>query len=262
MTLMMQSFFNRRPVVTTTFAALGGIWAAYKLKSLLDFSYLHFLHRSSLDRYKASKSHDPTTEAWALVTGASDGIGRGFSEELLARGFNVILHGRNEKKLNDVKSELSKQWPDRQIRIFVFDATGDIRELELAVQQLAGLNIQVLINNIGAGQRPFWVPLAENTAKRIGLSVDVDARFPTEITRILLPELVKNSPSLIINIGSLASESPVPYASVLSGTKAYNKAWSRSLGLEMMAEGHEIEVLHILVGMVATVSLEVLSVSA
>ena len=83
--------------------------------------------------------------------------------------------------------------------------------------------------------------------------MDVDARFTVEITRILLPQMIKHSPAVILNVGSLASEAACPYASVLSGTKAFGKAWSRSLNLEMKSEGHDVEVIHILVGLVATV---------
>lgn len=243
----------QRPLATTTLAAIGGIWVTFKLYKLAAFTHTHFVRGSSLERYKHGRDGTSSIPC-ALVTGASDGIGRGFAEELCHRGFNVILHGRNEKKLNDVRSDLLKQWPEREIKLFVFDATGDIPHLEKAVQQLRDLNLKVLINNVGAGQRPFWVPLLENHTEKIRMPIDVDARFTTEITRLLLPQLTKRSPALIVNIGSLASEAPCPYASVLSGVKAYNKAWSRSLNFEMKAEGHDVEVMHILVGMVATVS--------
>lgn len=251
---------SQRSFAIAALAAIGGIWLASKACSLASFTNLHFLRRSSLERYKNNPRGKPST-SWALVTGASDGIGRGFAEELCHRGFNLILHGRNEQKLNNVRSELLKQWPDREIEIFVFDATGDISDLGEAIHQLSDLNIRVLVNNVGAGQRPFWVPFA-NQGENIQRLITVDGIFTTEITRALLPSLTDRSPGLIINIGSFASDAPCPYVSVLSGVKAYNKAWSRSLNFEMIAEGHDVEVMHILVGMVATVSVHLIQLPA
>lgn len=169
-----------RPLVTATLATIGGIWAASKLYSFADFTRTHFLRRSSLDRYK-----DNASASWALVTGASDGIGKGFAEELCHRGFNVILHGRNEKKLNDVRSDLLQRWPDRDVKILVLNASGTLDNLEEKIQELKDLNLKILINNVAAGQRPFLQPLAEDDAARVGMFIDVDVRFLTEITRLL-----------------------------------------------------------------------------
>ena len=127
--------------------------------------------------------------------------------------------------------------------------------MKSALAEVLDLNITVLINNVGGAQRPLWLSLANDKAERIQRPIDVDVRFTTEITRLLLPQLIKSSPAVVINVGSLASELACPYGSVLSGAKAYNKAWSRSLNLEMKAEGNDIEIMHVLVGMVATVSI-------
>lgn len=203
------------------------------------------MHRSQLDRYKDDS-------AWALITGASDGIGKGFAEELLHHGFNVVLHGRNEKKLEGVKAELLKQWPGREIRILVLDveeACDKPERLTAALQQLQDIKLRILINNVGGpSTKPMFVPFQEHTAKRTRQFLDMNAGFLTEITRQLLPQLISNSPGLIINIGSFASEIPCPYVSLMGATKLFNKSWSRSLSFEFKILGHDIEVMHILVG--------------
>lgn len=242
--------------ITTTLAALGGIWTSYQLYKLTSFSYLHFLRPSSLSRYK-DKSGTPSKAAWALVTGASDGIGKGFAEELCYRGFNVVLHGRNEKKLNGVRDELLKQWPNVEIRVLVIDAGAQpfpIPEIEAAVDQLKDLNLRVLVNNVGGsgGIKPVFRALAESTPDRSQTFLDINARFTTEITRVLLPLLYKKSPALVLNVGSFVSEIAAPYLTMYSGSKSYGKAWSRSLDLEQRAEGRDVEVISIMVGQVAT----------
>lgn len=246
---------DRSPLLSSA-AALGGIWACYQLYKLASFAYLYLIHRSSLDRYRIPDLSGP---AWALVTGASDGIGRGFAEELCHRGFNVILHGRNEKKLNVVRDALLYQWPEREIRILVIDAmheASDAAKIDAAATQLKDVNLKILINNVGGGAgMPSFVPLENRTAGQVTNFINLNAQFPSQITRALLPLLIKQKPALILNIGSGSSEIPGPYLSVYSGSKAYNKVWSRSLAAEMKAEGHNIEVICILIGMVSTAGL-------
>lgn len=78
--------------------------------------------------------------SWALVTGASDGIGRAFSAELLSRGFNVLLHGRNKEKLERVKRELLELHPKRAIEIVVADASKlEKRSYEIVTKKVKKL---------------------------------------------------------------------------------------------------------------------------
>lgn len=247
-----RTFFERRPVLTAVLASVGALWSASHVLNFASFFYLHALHKTRLDRYQLSGS---STASWALVTGASDGIGRGFAEELLDRGFNVILHGRNEAKLERVKSDLHRTWPTRQIRIMVCDAGLAAEQpslLENAVEHLDDIPIKILVNNVGGGAKPLWVRLQDHTSDSASKFLNIDCRFMTDLTRLLMPRLIADQPSLIINIGSFVSDLPAPYISVLGGAKAYGKAWSRSLALEMKIEGHDVQVMHVQVGMVST----------
>ena len=94
--------------------------------------------------------------------------------------------------------------------------------------------------------------MQDRTAAYTQTVQDINMAFPAHLTRVLLPLLSANSPSLIQNIGSAAAEVPGPYLAVYSGTKAFIRHWSTSLGVETRAEGTAIEVMCILVGMVAT----------
>lgn len=168
-----------------------------------------------------------------------------------------MLHGRNEKKLNSVRDELLKLWPKRQIRLLVFDAMNEatnVTKLGATVQELRDIDLRVLVNNVGGGGslKPAWQPLAESDDKRTSQFIHLNALFSAEITRLLLPQLIQKPSSLILNVGSIAGEAPGPYVSLYSGSKAFNKAWSRSLDLEMRAERNDVEVKLILVGMVSS----------
>lgn len=220
--------------------AVGTYYCLQKTLYALDFGYFHFFHRSRLWRYTSKDS-------WAIVTGASDGIGKGFAKELLSRGINVVLHGRNEQKLSRLKEELVRDWPERDIRILVLDAS-EVANINL--KPIEGLNIRILVNNVGAAPRKLWTPLVAQTAEDIDLILNANTHFQTEITRQLLPRLVVNQPALILTVGSGASLFACPYIAAFSAAKAYGEALSHSLRLEMQVEGKDVEVLHLQVGMV------------
>lgn len=91
------------PAFSKVLLPIGAVLTFYLLLKFLRFVYL-YTRPSSLKRYHYGHDGSPP---WALVTGASDGIGLGFAHELAHRGFNVILHARNATKLEGVNSQLS-----------------------------------------------------------------------------------------------------------------------------------------------------------
>ncbi|KAI7551803.1 hypothetical protein KC331_g2316 [Hortaea werneckii] len=236
-------------------AGIGIVWTARRLQDLISFVYFHFFRTSSLHRLKAPDTSGPP---WALITGASDGIGKGFAQELCHEGFNVILHGRNEQKLQTVREELLAQFPQRSIEIFTLDAatiaTSHATLSDLLHKRFSHLNLRLLINNVATTTHPLFNPLTTRTTQEIAQGIEGTAHFPTQITRALLPFLHRHQPSTILNIGSGVSELPAPYLTFYSAAKAYNKTFSANLAAELQAEEgwRGVEVLALLVGMVAT----------
>ncbi|KAM3415980.1 hypothetical protein BST61_g9469 [Cercospora zeina] len=246
--------FYRDSKLAAVSTAIGTLWTAYQAYRLVSFVQLYFLHRSTLKRYlKPSSGGEP---AWALVTGATDGIGRGFAEELCSHGFNVIIHGRNPEKLENEKEKLLSRWPQCSVRTLCIDAAiegGNVEALEKAAEEYRSLNLRILINNCGGtGRTTSSVPLHLRTAEETRFFIDLNLRFSTEVTRILLPRLRQNTPSLILNLSSMTSNFGIPYLSIYSGAKGYNQSFSRCLAAEMKAENVDVEVLGLIVSAVAT----------
>ena len=229
-----------------TLATIGIISTAFLAIRLLRFVHL-YARSSSLKRYLHGD------DAWALVTGASDGIGRGFAQELARNGFNVVLHGRNTTKLENVRAQLQNQFPKVGFRVFIADASStSYQQIDELATTLNDLHLTVLINNVGAAITV--APLEDTTLEEVDAIINTNARFPTQLTKTLLPRLTQtNSPSLIMNIGSLG-DFCVPYATVYGGSKGFNMTWSSSLALELKSEGKNVEVLAIVVGRVTEVS--------
>ncbi|MCJ1303515.1 hypothetical protein MMC08_006325 [Hypocenomyce scalaris] len=231
-------------------------WLYFILGALITFHVTKlvlflrlYLRPSSLPRYL----HAPGgQDAWALVTGASDGIGRGFATELCERGFNVVLHGRNTTKLNGVKEDLLQEFPERKIEITVADASRSdaaISDIKSTVEKLNG-PLTVLVNNVGGLPGDLYQTFESQDVEKINAIINTNARFMADLTRTLLPILLQSPPALILNIGSMSSEVSTPYLTVYAGAKAFDFAFSAALKAELRAEEKDIEVLCIQVASV------------
>ena len=194
--------------------------------------------------------------SWALVTGASDGIGRAFAEELLSRGFNVLLHGRNPQKLEGIKDEVSKQYPKRSAETVVADASKYDDGFKALVEKARGLpgKLTVLVNIVGGvTTRPQYISHSEIPHDDIDTQLNVNIRFPTQLTRAMLPILRENGPSVILNCGSSEGVIGVPYIVTYTSSKAYIHTFSGALKAEMVAEGIDnVDVMGLLIGSVST----------
>ena len=227
-------------------SGLGVATASYIILRFFRFVYL-YSRSSSIERYLYGES------PWALVTGATDGIGLWIAQELATKGFNVVLHGRNPEKLERTRIRLKEEHRNVQFQTAVLNASSATnQQIDEVVASLDGVNLTVLVNNVGGGAK--IQPLEENTAEELDFLINVNARFPAQLTKALMLKLVRpDGPTLILNIGSLA-DSGVPYATVYGGSKAFNMAMSSSLAVEVKTEGKNIEVLGIPVGRVTDVA--------
>lgn len=239
-------------------ASISAVVKALGYFSLITLAYnsslwlwIHFLRPSSLPKYL-----HPSKDSWALVTGASDGIGFAVARELARNGFNVFIHGRNPTKLANIAGKLTKEFPGRKIESIVADASAQTCDFTAIVSQIKSLtsnlggNLTILVNNVGGVQtHPQFMPLDLISGEHIDQTINVNARFPTRLTAALLPLLKQNQPSLILNCGSYGGTSGIPYILTYTGTKAYVHNMTEGLRAEFVADRvGEIEALGILIG--------------
>lgn len=189
------------------------------------------------------------------MTGASDGIGLGFAKDLAHRGFNIILHGRNKQKLEGVAEQLAEAYPKMQTRIYIANASslegdGYFRDL---LDPIKDLYVTVLVNNVGGIPSPVktFAYLQDTTPEKIDAIFNLNAGFTTKITRAVIPTLIKNEPSAILNLGSAASLG-LPMLSIYGSAKAYLMTLSECLQNEFIKQGKDVTVHGLMVGSVAT----------
>merc|ERR1711879_74279 len=154
---------------------------------------------------------------WAIVTGASDGIGKAYSLTLAKKGFNVFLISRTLSKLEDV-------------------ATGanEFEEIENEIKSLG--RAVILVNNVGMNYS-YPNHFLEASEEQDFNIVNVNINVTNKMTRIVLPFLLENKAGAVINLSSMAGRVPTPMLAVYSGTKAYIDFFTKCLAQEYKGNG-------------------------
>jgi 17beta-estradiol 17-dehydrogenase / very-long-chain 3-oxoacyl-CoA reductase len=226
-------------------ASVGFIALTLGFSALLRQATVYLLP-CKLQRYKSTRKD----KNWALVTGATDGIGFGFCQELCARGFNVLLMGRNGDKLHRRAAELRQQFPMSSVDTIVMDAVSVNSEIDNLANALPG-QLTVLVNNLGGGESRPYLTLGEYTFEELQTTINKNAVFMAQLTRVLLPVLSRAERSLVLNISSMSAWG-CPYVSTYAATKGFVETFTRALQGECAAEKNGIDVMGLKVGQTST----------
>lgn len=181
-----------------------------------------------------------TPPSYALVTGASRGIGESFARALAARNRHLVLIARSRKQLESLAKEL-RAAHSILAEPLVYDLASDgaVRRL---IEELRGRNLQIdlLINNAGFGARgEYWKLPLDDQMRMIRLNVLALA----ELTHHLLPPMVERRSGGIINVSSMTGFQPIPYNAVYAATKAFVTSFSMGLAEEVRAYGVTVVTL-------------------
>ena len=184
----------------------------------------------------------------ALVTGASTGIGYAIAKELARRGANLILSAtaRSEDKLHELSSEIKDLGSECHIFLEDLSKLNSGRSLYDQIK-LQNLHVDLLINNAGYGR---WGTFHEVEMEDYADMIQLNITSLSELSHLFIPDMISVSEGGVINVGSVASLTPVPYSSVYAATKAY--VLSLSEGLRYEYRNSNIRIMALLPG--ATVS--------
>ena len=170
-------------------------------------------------------------QTFALITGASKGIGKVIAFELAARGYNLALVARSEDLLEQVSLEIKVLYSGVQIHHFATDLS-----LPAAAEAVwvwcdrNKLPVSILVNNAGFGLSGSFesYPLEQHINM-----LQVNCIVPVELTYLFLPHLKQHSQAYILNIASSAAYQAVPYLSLYAASKALVLSFSRGLRYEL-----------------------------
>ena len=173
-------------------------------------------------------------QRYALVTGASGGIGGAISTELAKRGYPLVLVARNEAALNALAAELSSKY-GVAAEVVVADLGEHGAAAALAADlALRGLVIDTLVNNAGFGEFGLF---SEADAAKCSEMMQVNMVTLTELTRELLPGMVHRGGGRVMNLASTAAFLPGPLMAVYYATKAYVLSFSEAINNELHGTG-------------------------
>ena len=176
---------------------------------------------------------------WALITGASSGIGTALARELASRGAKLILTARRRDRLDALAAELSANGTETRIVVAdlmdpsapqqIFDATEG-----------AGLVVDVLINNAGLGQYGAFV--TSNPDQEFSM-VRVNCEAVVRLSRLFLAPMVERRRGWMLVVASAASFQPVTYLSTYAATKVFDRFFALGVGAEVARFGVKVTAL-------------------
>jgi len=173
----------------------------------------------------------------ALITGASQGIGKAFAQELATRKTNLVLVARSEDKLQELATNLQKQ-EQIKVEVISLDLTAPLASQNLyqRVSQM-GIEIDLLINNAGFGD---YGPFATRKLTKQSEMIQLNITALVELTYLFLGEMQQRQQGAILNISSIAGFQPLPYLSTYAATKAFVLSFSEALWAENRSTGVKI----------------------
>lgn len=176
---------------------------------------------------------------WALVTGASSGIGAELARIYAEQGHNVIVVARREDKLNALADELRRKGVDVHVIAMDLSLRESPAQLCSTVQDL-GVHVDVLVNNAGF---TYHGPFVEMSASAVLDMVQVDISTLTLLTHHFVGPMVAASEGRILNISSTTAFQPVPGFALYAAGKAFVLSFTEALSEELKGTGVSVTAL-------------------
>lgn len=206
---------------------IGGVSiASFALKALVSI-YKAFI-RPGKNLKKFGK--------WAVITGATDGIGKAYAKALAKKGINIVLISRTESKLQAVKKEINEK-SDVDVTYVVCDYSKFDGSAQATVETaIKDLDIGILINNVGVSY-PYPKFFHELNDEQVNNLMEMNVNSTTIMTKMVIGGMVERKRGIILNIASAAGTITSPLLSEYSAAKVYVEKFSRGLNAEYSKKG-------------------------
>jgi short-subunit dehydrogenase len=175
---------------------------------------------------------------WAVVTGASAGIGAEFARQLAAIGLNLVLVARRKQKLNDLARQL-----ETSNKVAVQTIAADFSQpdfLPPLVAALGSIEVGLLVNNAGFGIAGEF--LNHELEKELAL-LDVNCRAPLALTHVIGRQMAQRKRGGIIFVSSVSGFLATPFEAQYSASKAYELLLAEAVGFELEKNGIDVLAL-------------------
>lgn len=186
------------------------------------------------------------SKGYALITGASSGIGATYADRLARQGYDLILVARNQHRLERLATQLNAN-TQRDIHVVVADLNlpADLARVEQILHDDS--RISLLVNNAGIGAT---ASLLDSDADKMEAMILLNVLALTRLAKAAATNFVAQGRGTLINIGSIVAVAPKLLNGVYGGTKAFVQAFTESLEHELSDKGVRVQV--VLPGAIAT----------
>ena len=173
-------------------------------------------------------------DSYALVTGASSGMGYEYAKLFAKDGKKIVVLARSRDKLEGLKKDLEKQHGTK-VMVLVKDLSDPKAPQEVFSElEKAGINIDVLVNNAGYD---VYGKFQDTDWQREATMIQVNVLALTQLTKLFLKKMLEKKSGKILNISSSAGFGPTPWSSVYGGTKHYVLGFSNAIAHELKGTG-------------------------
>jgi short-subunit dehydrogenase len=176
---------------------------------------------------------------WAVVTGASSGLGAIFADQLAKRGLSLMLAGRDQDRLSKVAQRVRQTAPNVDVELVVGDLGTDAGIDDL-MARMDGRVIDVLVNNAGFGTYGEFSEIDAGREHDL-IAVNVDALV--RLTHAVLPGMLARGRGGILNVASTIAFQPGPYQATYGASKAFVLSLSQALWAETRGSGVTVTAL-------------------
>jgi short-subunit dehydrogenase len=181
------------------------------------------------------------TADYALITGASSGLGAEFARQLAARGYNLVLAARREDRLEALKQEIGETSKTTQIEVIVSDLSTDEGPQRLYdTIKAKNLPVDVLINNAGFGIYGKYETIDWPREKEL-LQVDIVA--VARLTKLFANDMIARGGGHILQVSSIGGYQPTPTYAIYSAAKAFVLLFGEALNFELKRKNVKVTVL-------------------
>lgn len=177
---------------------------------------------------------------FALITGASSGIGLELARVFAQQGYSLLITARREDRLKELQQELKEGY---QSNVICYTADLSDKKVPQQLFDFANskeLNITVLVNNAGIGDYGLF---HDSDWSRTAAMIDLNIRSLTHLTRLFLPDLIRKERAYIMNVASTAAFQPGPLMSVYYASKHYVLAFGEAIANELEGTGVTVTTL-------------------
>lgn len=176
---------------------------------------------------------------WAVVTGASGGIGLEFCRVLAGMGCNLLMVAIEDRQLIEAAARMAETYGVKALPLTLDLTRHDAPSMVLAALESRSITPFILINNAGIFS---FSPVTEHSGKKIDIFIDLHVRAVTELSRELATVMTRNGGGRILNMSSMSCWMPMPGIAMYTATKAYIRVFSRALHYELKDSGVSVTV--------------------